>query len=596
MNNHLVNNQLINTSVFTSIGMQMATLIPAIMIPAIMISNEVNVWKIMIMILIMLSQELCRNIDTLKNYIYNWYYGSDDTIDSIRIYSHDIKKGDTQNMLYTRMLLWIKHLHGNIHIDNSYCDSSEYYKKQAYNSFGYPIEATGSDILYYFHSPYNTAITVKFNDVIYRIDKHKVEVGSSNNKFNGEYLLISCIKDNEHKNINNFIEAGLKYYRIEAGQYFKNTVLIFRYRVRAGWTHNEIKINKNFNNIFLPKTTRNLLNNICTNFTNQEEIYDKAGIPFKKGILLYGVPGSGKTSIIYAMARAMKRNIYFLPRTDLLEDDFRYMIENIPDGHIVVLEEIDTIESFKNIRDLTFKDGVCSDISMLHLLDDEYKRKVKLESSKKNKTTGDLILLENNENNENNENKSKKKTDNEKLSLYLEILDGYNYLRNTIVIMTTNCIEELDPAIYRSGRFDNLIYMSYADVDQITEIANFYKLPITTEQINQIAQLRPTTGYLINTCILPHINDLDTAVVKMLRQSNMKNTNNESDNTVTDTQETSDNTQDTSDITQDTSDITQDTSGITQDTSGITQDTSDNTQDTSDITKETIDYIEIEKN
>ncbi len=47
-------------------------------------------------------------------------------------------------------------------------------------------------------------------------------------------------------------------------------------------------------------------------------------------------------------------------------------------------------------------------------------------------------------------------TDEKKINLshLLEILDGYCYFKNCVVILTTNHVEKLDPAIIREGRID----------------------------------------------------------------------------------------------------------------------------------------------
>ena len=44
-----------------------------------------------------------------------------------------------------------------------------------------------------------------------------------------------------------------------------------------------------------------------------------AGIPYRRGYLLYGIPGSGKSSLIYALAGVLNLSILlFLPSRDCL--------------------------------------------------------------------------------------------------------------------------------------------------------------------------------------------------------------------------------------------------------------------------------------
>ncbi len=47
-------------------------------------------------------------------------------------------------------------------------------------------------------------------------------------------------------------------------------------------------------------------------FLASEEWYADRGIPFRRGYLLHGVPGSGKTSLIHAVAGALGLDIYVI--------------------------------------------------------------------------------------------------------------------------------------------------------------------------------------------------------------------------------------------------------------------------------------------
>ncbi len=47
-------------------------------------------------------------------------------------------------------------------------------------------------------------------------------------------------------------------------------------------------------------------------FLDSEAFYVKRGIPWRRGVLLHGVPGSGKTSTILAVASELKLDVYVL--------------------------------------------------------------------------------------------------------------------------------------------------------------------------------------------------------------------------------------------------------------------------------------------
>jgi chaperone BCS1 len=48
-------------------------------------------------------------------------------------------------------------------------------------------------------------------------------------------------------------------------------------------------------------------------FFAHEEYYLERGIPWRRGYLLHGVPGSGKTSTILAIASELQLDVYLIP-------------------------------------------------------------------------------------------------------------------------------------------------------------------------------------------------------------------------------------------------------------------------------------------
>ena len=66
------------------------------------------------------------------------------------------------------------------------------------------------------------------------------------------------------------------------------------------------------------------------------------GIPYRRGYLLYGPPGSGKSSFIQALA-GVEYNICILNLAELgLTDDWlNHLMSNAPQQSIILLEDID---------------------------------------------------------------------------------------------------------------------------------------------------------------------------------------------------------------------------------------------------------------
>lgn len=80
------------------------------------------------------------------------------------------------------------------------------------------------------------------------------------------------------------------------------------------------------------------------------------GIPYRRGYLLHGPPGSGKTSFIQALAGRLSYNICVLnlSQRGLMDDKLTHLLMNTPERSIILLEDVDA--AF-NKRTQTSDDG-----------------------------------------------------------------------------------------------------------------------------------------------------------------------------------------------------------------------------------------------
>jgi len=69
------------------------------------------------------------------------------------------------------------------------------------------------------------------------------------------------------------------------------------------------------------------------------------GIPYRRGYLLLGPPGSGKTSMTEAIAGALNLSICYLNLSGkgLDDDGLNELLNNTPEASIILLEDIDAI-------------------------------------------------------------------------------------------------------------------------------------------------------------------------------------------------------------------------------------------------------------
>lgn len=183
-------------------------------------------------------------------------------------------------------------------------------------------------------------------------------------------------------------------------------------------------------------------------FIKSEEWYTKKSIPYTRGYLLDGPPGTGKSSLVRAMIGKTKRSIYYLILSNIKSDDelFNLMKEVKYETSILVIEDVDCI----------------NDVVL--------KRKAEVEEEK-----GKAPLLPVAEGSQQGQAQPAKENNTLTLSSILNVIDGGMVdAHGRILVMTTNFPEKLDPALIRSGRVDKRVRMGLCDEYQIIHLFKNY--------------------------------------------------------------------------------------------------------------------------
>ena len=109
------------------------------------------------------------------------------------------------------------------------------------------------------------------------------------------------------------------------------------------------------NNLYFPKEIENLID-IVGLWVKSKDWYKEKNIPWKKGWLLYGVPGTGKTALARAFAEDLDLPIYVFSLGQMSNNDFikswQSMQLNVP--CIALIEDVDNVfHKRKNISQLS---------------------------------------------------------------------------------------------------------------------------------------------------------------------------------------------------------------------------------------------------
>jgi hypothetical protein len=275
------------------------------------------------------------------------------------------------------------------------------------------------------------------------------------------------------------------------------------------WTSAPSNNTRKLDTIILKKGLKEDIKNDLQLFLNSEEWYKERDIPYTRGYLFYGYPGTGKTSMIKGLSLFCKRHIHYLMLSEVKSDS--ELIElfkkvNYKDT-VLVIEDIDAMAEIVKSRELQ----------------NEIKKKKSNEEE-----------IESSETKENDERKKKKQeyfVTNEKdfanhntltLSGLLNAIDGVFTCQGRILIMTTNHPEVLDSALIRPGRVDSKYLFENCNKDQIKGLYEmFFNRPSELEQIEQIRNENYSPSHITSVFLryrnnpeeaLLHLDDIETKV------------------------------------------------------------------------------------
>ncbi|KZT67586.1 P-loop containing nucleoside triphosphate hydrolase protein [Daedalea quercina L-15889] len=232
--------------------------------------------------------------------------------------------------------------------------------------------------------------------------------------------------------LNGFMEDARQLYKAAE----KKCISIYAANSVGDWEWMTSRPKRPLESIIMDPGAKERLINDARNFLASRKWYAKRGIPYRRGYLLHGAPGSGKTSMIHSIAGELGLDVYIvtLSRAGLDDTALTQLISEMPRRCIALMEDIDA----------AFKRGVMRDLSA----EDGPAHPPKVDDSKK----------DNGDDGDDKEGERPKPHDDAAsrvtLSGLLNALDGIGAQEGRILFATTNNYRALDPALCRPGRMD----------------------------------------------------------------------------------------------------------------------------------------------
>lgn len=166
-------------------------------------------------------------------------------------------------------------------------------------------------------------------------------------------------------------------------------------------------------------------------FVGSKAWYRERGVPYRRGYLLHGPPGTGKTTVVHVVASVLGWDLYVLPLASLNDGHLQALMSSVPERAVVLFEDVD-----------------CAGMENRTLA-----RTKRSQSPDGAPTAREGVTL----------------------SGLLNTLDGVIATEGRVLFLTTNARDRLDEALTRPGRADRDLRLDVANRDMACRLfARFF--------------------------------------------------------------------------------------------------------------------------
>ncbi|KIJ18559.1 hypothetical protein PAXINDRAFT_70788 [Paxillus involutus ATCC 200175] len=287
-----------------------------------------------------------------------------------------------------------------------------------------------------FQPTFDTTHTIYYRGHWLRVRRTKKTDGSG-----CEVLSISVVARN-NTILKQLVLQAKKEYEAEA----IHRIQIYFADSHGSWRWTDSRHKRPMSSIVLNPGVKEMLLNDTRDFLKSEKAshierhfkwYADRGIPFRRGYLLHGVPGSGKSSLIHAIAGELMLDIYVVSLSSswISDSTLTTLMGRVPARCVVLLEDLDAAFTRSVTRDKASNGTPDSG-----------------NNSGEESTASEQPAVSSGRHRRHKDHVSEVNT--LSLSGLLNALDGVAAAEGRILFATTNHLERLDPALSRPGRMD----------------------------------------------------------------------------------------------------------------------------------------------